>query len=106
MKKIVFNNIYFILLYNLYFVCFKSLFSSLYHTVFSYNILLNFFLIFAILRVTFDLRSPTYCAGQRVGGQAEYEFLMSRYVNTEDGYEQSRLLNAMGCASDEALLQA
>lgn len=54
----------------------------------------------------FDLRSPTYCAGQRMGGQTEYDFLMSRYVNTEDGYEQSRLLNGMGCASDEALLQA
>ncbi|KAF4525784.1 hypothetical protein B566_EDAN002046 [Ephemera danica] len=52
-----------------------------------------------------DLRTPVYCAGQRRGGEADFDFLMARYKNAPVYSDESvRLLNAMGCASDTTIL--
>ncbi|KAF4529532.1 hypothetical protein B566_EDAN017883 [Ephemera danica] len=53
-----------------------------------------------------DLRDTVYCAGMRIGGQAEFDFLFARYENvpSEVYAELERIEFALGCSADTAML--
>ncbi|KAF4520350.1 hypothetical protein B566_EDAN009873 [Ephemera danica] len=55
-----------------------------------------------ILKIAPDLKSIVYCEGTRQGGQAEYDFLFMRYTNASN---YASILTALGCATDQALLE-
>jgi hypothetical protein len=61
-----------------------------------------------IFSVPVDLRAPAYCAGQRVGGQTEQDFLLQQYLmysNNEQTKNKDYVIAALGCSLDTAILQ-
>ncbi|CAH1647281.1 unnamed protein product [Spodoptera littoralis] len=47
-----------------------------------------------------DIQNLVYCAGLRGGSEENFNFLWTRYLNSQDHSEQSILLNALGCTSN------
>lgn len=52
-----------------------------------------------------NVRGVMYCGGYRSGGEDEQKFLLSLLGNCTDTRERMEILNALGCNSNEDLLQ-
>ncbi|XP_065344833.1 aminopeptidase N-like [Cloeon dipterum] len=52
-----------------------------------------------------DIKSVAYCAGMRFGNLEDFNFLMSQYASAKSASEQTKLLGALGCATDASILQ-
>lgn len=48
-----------------------------------------------------DIQTLVYCSGLRGGSVDNFNFLWGLYLDTQDSSQQSILLNAMGCTSNE-----
>jgi len=51
-----------------------------------------------------DLQSAIYCNGLRQANAVTFSFLQSKMLNSEDQAERTLIINALGCAQDEATL--
>ncbi|XP_059490156.1 uncharacterized protein LOC132205229 [Neocloeon triangulifer] len=51
-----------------------------------------------------DLKNVVYKSGMRKGGQAEYDFLYTKYLKAEWSTEISLIISALGASNDEAIL--
>ncbi|XP_073942543.1 aminopeptidase N-like [Choristoneura fumiferana] len=56
-------------------------------------------------RLNPDIQTIVYCSGLRGGDEENFEFLWQQYVASTDSSEQSILLSALGCTSNEELRQ-
>ncbi|KAJ8733116.1 hypothetical protein PYW08_001414 [Mythimna loreyi] len=52
-------------------------------------------------RLNPDIQTLVYCSGLRGGSAENFNFLWDMYLASQDSSEQSILLNAMGCTSNE-----
>ncbi|XP_046963149.1 aminopeptidase N-like [Vanessa cardui] len=50
-----------------------------------------------------DIQTTVFCSGLRGGSVDNFNFLWERYLASQDSSEQSILLNALGCTSNETL---
>lgn len=51
-----------------------------------------------------NLQSVTYCTALRNGGEKEWKFLWDKYVESNYATEQSLILTALGCTTDQTLI--
>jgi len=51
-----------------------------------------------------NLQSVTYCVALREGGEEEWNFLWEKYVASNYATEQSLILTALGCTTDQPLI--
>ncbi|XP_052740598.1 aminopeptidase N-like [Bicyclus anynana] len=54
-------------------------------------------------RLNPDIQTTVFCSGLRGGSAENFDFLWNRYLNSQDSSEQSILLNALGCTSNDTL---
>jgi len=54
--------------------------------------------------ISSNLKSTVYCTAIREGGQPEWDFAWSRYLQTNVGSEKSLLLSALGCSRETWIL--
>lgn len=51
-----------------------------------------------------NLQSVTYCVALRDGGEKEWNFLWDKYVASNYATEQSIILTALGCTTNQDLI--
>jgi hypothetical protein len=51
-----------------------------------------------------NLQSVTYCTALRDGREDDWNFLWNKYVNSNYATEQSLILTALGCTTNQALI--
>lgn len=55
-------------------------------------------MIFFYHRVQPNIRVPVYCAAIRQGTKEDFDFLWTKYLETNVAAEQINILSALGCA--------
>lgn len=53
-----------------------------------------------VFRINPDLRQTVYCTAINDGGQEEWDFAWSRYLNTNVASDKEILLTALACSKD------
>jgi len=51
-----------------------------------------------------NLQSVVYCVALRDGGEEEWDFLWKKYVASNYAAEQSIILTALGCTTNQTLI--
>jgi aminopeptidase N len=55
-------------------------------------------------RLSPNLQSVVYCVALRDGGEEEWNFLWDMYVTSNYAPEQSLILTALGCTTNQSLI--
>jgi hypothetical protein len=56
-------------------------------------------------RIVPDLKNVAYKSGMRMGGQADYDFLYSKYLTAHMPSEVSLIINALGASKNPDVLK-
>jgi len=62
-------------------------------------------LIFFIHRIPRNARSAVYCTAIKEGATNDWEFLWKQYLETNFGSEKKIIINALGCSTNETILE-
>lgn len=55
-------------------------------------------------RISPNIKSVVYCNAIQIGGQEEWDFAWSRYLNTNVGNEREIIMSALGCSRETWIL--
>lgn len=60
--------------------------------------------LFFICRIQPNIRAPVYCTAVREGTRQDFDFLWTKFLNTNVAHEEVTILNALGCAKSSETL--